>query len=214
MRKILTTLIGAAAFAAVAVPSGGQTMSTRLSEPVAVPLDFLDWIEKDPAWLADALGRLGVTSGYDTGQGLLTAVTLEALTAANRIRSFAYFAAPGLRPPYFDLMVDEGGKPVRCVTLFPQSIAPEIGAFDFAAGPFPADAADPTILDLCRVSMPRSAEYLGLDREEFAQRYFEGNGDLKIEFADLGQDPAFLATTLDHGIFIGQSSPTGRARKE
>ena len=188
-------------------------MNHKLSEPAAVPLDFLDWIDKDADWLRESLAGQGMRSGYVLSDAVLEASTVEALRSVNRIRSFAYFAAPGLRPPYFDLLVSEPGKgPVRCVTLFPRSIVPDIKALDFDRESFPAAEADPTILDFCRVKQQKGADFLGLDRDAFRERFFDAAGDLKIEFANRNSDAAFIAQAIDHGFFVLQQDLTGRLR--
>lgn len=188
-------------------------MNPKLSEPAAVPLDFLDWIDRDASWLRESLASQGVESGYTIREGVLEATTVEALRTANRIRAFAYLAAPGLRPPYFDLPVKEAnGDVVRCVTLFPRSIAPEVGPMDFDCDSFPAAEADAAVLEACRVDPRKGAEYRGLDREAFRSRYFDAAGDLEIEYVELNSDPAFVAEALDHGFFVVQQDLTGRLR--
>lgn len=188
-------------------------MNQKLSEPATVPLDFLDWIKRDADWLRESLKGQGVSSGFRITDMVLEASTLEALRSTNRIRSFAYFAAPGLRPPYFDLSVSESGKDlIRCVTLFPRSIAPDIGAMDFDRESFPAFKADPAILDLCRVRTKKGTDYRGLARDEFRKRFFDAVGDLKIEFAHFNSNAAFIGQAIDHGFFVVQQDFTGRLR--
>ena len=110
----------------LATAAGGQSMGTRLMPAEAVPLDFLDWIDRDADWLRGAMQSLGVEQGFTVSNGRLEAGEGAALKAANRIRAFSYLAAKGLRPPYFDLTVDIDGKSERCVTLFVRSIVPDI----------------------------------------------------------------------------------------
>lgn len=209
MRTVIITILALFTLAA----TGNEPMSQKLSTPASVPLDFLDWIERDADWLRESLADLGVDSGYTVSGSTLEATTVEALRAANRIRSFAYLAAPGLRPPYFDLPVKEAdGKVVRCVTLFPRSIAPGIDAMDFACEAFSAAEADPAILEMCRVGPKSGGEYQGLDREAFRSRYFDAAGDLEVELVDLNTDPAFIARAIDLGFFVHQQDLTGRLR--
>lgn len=214
MLKHIKAAMFAAVLSAFLMPvAGGQMMSEKLSEPAAVPLDFLDWIDRDADWLRESLAGQGVQSGFTISDGVLEASTVEALRRVNRIRSFAYLAAPGLRPPYFDLSVsDSDGGLVRCATLFPRSIAPDIGPLDFDRESFPAAKADPAILDYCRVQPQRGADYLGFDRDTFRTRFFDAAGDLKIEFASRNSDAAFIAEAIDHGFFVRQQDLTGRLR--
>jgi hypothetical protein len=190
----------------------GASMNQQLREPAAVPLDFLRWIERDASWLRESLAAQGVSTGYTISDGALVATTVEALRHANRIRSFAHLAAPGLRLPYLDLAVEGADEQrERCVTLFPRSIAPQIGPQDYARESFPAADADPTILAMCRVGAA-GAEYAKLDRDAFRARYFDARRDLKIEFAELNSDAAFIACAIDHGFFVLQQDLTGRLR--
>jgi hypothetical protein len=188
-------------------------MNQSLSEPAAVPLDFLRWVGRDTGWLRECLAAQGVGSGYTITDRALLATSVEALRMANRIRAFAHLAAPGLRPPYFDLGVKGAdGKVIRCVTQFPRSIAPQIGAKDFASESFHAAAADPAILKMCRVEPAAGAEYEKLDRGAFRARYFNATGDLKSEFAELNTNAAFIARAIDLGFFVVQQDLTGRLR--
>jgi hypothetical protein len=213
LRQLGTLTFAAGLGLLLAGAAGGSTMDHTLSEPAAISLDFLRWIERDPAWLRQQLESRGVSSGYAIDGGVLEATTVDALRRANRIRSFAYFAAPGLRPPYFDLPVRTAeGQVVRCVTLFPRSIAPQIGALDFDREWFSAAEAEPTILQRCRVDPATAAEYSKLHRDAFRARYFDALGDLKSEFAELNNDAAFIATAFDHGFFVTQQDLTGRLR--
>jgi hypothetical protein len=98
------------------------------------------------------------------------------------------------------------------VTLFPRSIAPQLGALDFDRESFPAAEGNPAILDMCRVDPAAAADYQQLDREAFRARYFDANGDLRGEFADLNADAAFIARAFDLGFFVVQEDYTGRLR--
>ena len=208
-RVICLTALGAVILGA----TEGEAMNQVLSEPAAVPLDFLAWIDRDAGWLRERLAAQDVRSGFAIEGGVLVATTVDALRVANRIRSFAFLAAPGLRPPYFDLRVEEAGRGlVRCVTLFPRSIVPELGPLDFERASFPAAGADPKILDLCRVSPASGVEYQRMARTAFRERYFDAAGDLKVEFATLNSDAAFVAQAIDHGFFVFQQDLTGRLR--
>jgi hypothetical protein len=212
MFKLLKAVTATVAVGLVHVAAAeGSTM--QLSVPAAIPLDFLRWIERDAAWLRQQLEAGGVGSGYTFRSGRLEATSVEALRRVNRIRGFAQLAAPGLRPPYLDLPVRTvEGQVVRCVTLFPRSIAPQIGPLDFDRGAFPAAEADPTLLQMCRVEPSEGTEFRKPDRDAFRERYFDAAGDLKIEFAALNNDTAFIATTLDHGFYVKQQDLTGRLR--
>ncbi|MCA9467016.1 MAG: hypothetical protein KC563_05215 [Nitrospira sp.] len=214
MLKLIRVITLGAVFGALLVAvAEGTIMNKHLSEPALVPLDFLTWIERDADWLRESLKGQGVSSGFRITDMGLEASTVEALRIANRIRSFAYFAAPGLRPPYFDLSVSESGKDlIRCVTLFPRSIAPDIGAMDFDRKSFPVSKADPAILDLCRVQSEKGAKYRGLVRDQFRKKFFDAAGDLKIEFLDFNSNAAFIAQAIDHGFFVVQQDYTGRLR--
>ena len=212
-RKFTRAVALAAVLGAFTVtPAGGQTVNEKLSQPAAVPLDFLSWLNKDQPWLRESLAGLGVKAGYTLSNSILEADTVGALRAANRIRGFAHLAAPGIRPPYFNLMLDENGARTRCVTLFPRSIVPNITAMDFDRPSFPVTGADKAILDFCRVKPQKGAEYQGLSRNAYRERYFDAAGDLKIEFDKLNTDAAFIAEAMDHGFFVGQGDVTGRLR--
>ncbi|MDH4371745.1 MAG: hypothetical protein OEV99_18185 [Nitrospira sp.] len=188
-------------------------MQQKLREPAAVPLNFLDWIKRGTDWLGENLIKQGVGSGFKISGPALEARTVEALRAVNRIRSFAFLAAPGLTPPYFDLSVNEPGHgQVRCVTLFPDSIAPGIGAMDFGKESFPASAANPETLKRCRVQSKKTAGSYGTDRDTFRKKFFDAAGDLKMDFENLNTDPAFIAQAIDHGFFVFQQDLTGRLR--
>ena len=197
----------------IGLAAGGQNMNILLKQPASVPLDFLDWVDQDVEWLRKSLAELGVNSGFKFRDGVLEANEVGALRAANRIRSFAFLAAPaGLRPPYFDLWVSEPGESLRCVTLFPQSIAPGIEARDFTRESFPASEANSSILDLCRVRQQKGADFHGLGRDAFRDKFFDAAGDLKIEFANRNSNAAFIAQAIDHGFFVLQQDFTGRLR--
>ena len=196
-----TTLLFAAAAAA-------QSMSRQLKEPVAVPLDFLAWIDRDTAWLQQQLTALGAAGDAKIGGGALETSDLDTLKAANRVRGFAYLAAKGLRPPYFDLPVAGTEGTSRCVTQYPESIAPDIGPMDFAKKSFPAAAADQAELKACTVA-GKGGDYSELDRAAFRDRYFNASGTLKPEFRDLGDDPAFKAKAIDEGFFLTTEDYSG-----
>jgi hypothetical protein len=106
------------------------------------------------------------------------------------------------------------GQPIRCVTLFPRSIAPQLGALDFGSEWFPAAEADPAILAMCRVDPAAGGEYAKLDRDAFRARYFDAYGDLRSELAELNTDSAFIARAIDLGFFVLQEDYTGRLRLE
>ena len=189
----------------------GQSKERPLATPVSVSTEFLDWIGKDSAWLEKVLADQGQLIDVTLGKGLIEARTKAAAKAVNRIRGFAYFAAPGLRPPYYDLTVAEAdGSTFRCVTLFPESVAPGIGAMDFTRPSFPAASAQPSILDLCRVEPATGADFGGLDRTTFRERYFDQNGNLRDEFSSLNSNAAFIAEAFDHGFFVLPGDFTGR----
>lgn len=212
LRPIRIAALAVALGAAVAPAAGSQTMDATLTEPAAVPLDFLAWIDRDTAWLEQTLRADGVTGRATISGEVLESDNVALLKAVNRVRGFAHLAAPGLRPPYFDLTLEADGGGFRCVTLFPESIVPGIGAGDFARASFPAAGADPTILGLCRVPDPIAGEYRGLARDAFRERYFTPAGDLRSEFSALNDDPGFIATAFDHGFFVAQGDLTGRVR--
>lgn len=202
--------------ASLAATASGQEMAERLTTPATVPLEFLTWIDRDDAWLAEALGEAGVGSEVEIGpKGVASATTEAALRVLNRIRAFAHLAVPGLRPPYFDLSVsDPSGTSFRCVTLFPKSVAPQIGPMDFTEQSFPSVAADPMILDLCRVDPKQGGDYRGLARDEFRARYFDEAGNLRVEFANLNSDAGFVAEAIDQGFLVRQGDVTGRLKLE
>ena len=214
MPRLLGIAIVTALFSVLLLSvAGGQTIQQKLKEPAAVPLDFLDWIKRDVNWLRETLIKQGIESGFKISGPVLEVSTVQALRVANRIRSFAFLAAPGLTPPYFDLSVNEPDHgQVRCVTLFPDSIAPGIGAMDFGKESFPASAANPEILRQCRVQSKKTAIYYGIDRYAFREKFFDAAGDLKIGFQNLNRDPAFIAQAIDHGFFVFQQDYTGRLR--
>lgn len=215
MQRHLKSVAFATLLALAAMSEGNaQKMGAKLERAAAVPLDFLAWINRDADWLTGALARAGVTSGVSMSmpQAFAEAETVEALKALNRIRAFAYLAGPGLRPPYFDIMlVDANGRSLRCLTQFPASVVPGAGPMDFDKETFPAADADPQIVDLCRVPVTKNVEeYERLDRVTFRNRYFDVAGHLKIEFANLNTAPRFIAAAIDHGFFISQGDYTGR----
>jgi hypothetical protein len=188
-----------------------QPMNPQLKEPQAVPLDFLAWIGKDATWLQSEITALG-GSGKPTIKGqILETTDLGTLKAVNRIRTFAYLAAKGLRPPYFDLMLSNG-EAKRCVTQYPLSVVPSLGPMDFAKKSFPASGADPAILKSCIVTDARNAEYAGMSREAFRNRYFDASGVLKPEFRAFNDDPAFKAKAIDEGFFPSVEDYSGLLR--
>ena len=191
-----------------AAAAAAQSMSKQLKEPQAVPLDFLTWINRDPAWLQQQMATLGATGGVKIGNDMLETTDVEALKAVNRIRGFAYLAAKGLNPPYFDLSVAGPDATVRCVTSNPRGIAPGIGPMDFARASFPAEAADQTELKSCTVA-GKGGDYAELDRAAFRDRYFNASGTLKPEFRDLGNDSAFKAKAIDEGFFLTTEDYSG-----
>lgn len=205
----------AAAGAALGMFLAGQTMAEPLGRPATVPLDFLGWIKRDTAWLTGILAGQDLANAVTLAPEGLLVSTSEALKAVNRIRAFAHLAAPGIRPPYFDLMLtDAKGQPIRCTTLFPQSVVPAVGPLDFAEPALSAEGADPVALDLCRVDAAKAAPYADLGRDAFRERYFDMAGDLRTEFRALNTDPAFIAAAFDHGFFLRQGDVTGRLKLE
>ena len=189
-------------------------MGTRLARPAAVPLDFLSWIERDESWLTNELAKQGLDADVQMGKGTLEVNSEAALRAVNRIRSFAHIAADSLRPPFIDLMVADGSDTFRCVTIFAKSLVPDIGPLDFTKEVFTVTSADPALIDLCRVDPKISADYQGLDRDTFRDRYFDNAGHLRIEFVHLNNDANFVAEAIDHGFFVRQGDLTGRLRLE
>ncbi len=215
MLRCLKAIVATVALGAfLATAAGGQSMGTRLTPAEAVPLDFLDWVDRDADWLRGAMQSAGVRQGFTISDGRLEASQVDALKAANRIRSFAYLAAKGLRPPYFDLSVQVDSRTERCVTLFVRSVVPDIGPMDFATETFSASAADPRILDLCTVASTRGDDFVGLSRQAFRDKYFDSSGNLKVEFVALNTNPGFVAAAIDHGFFVTQGDVTGRLRIE
>lgn len=193
--------------ALAAGPAPAQPEMTRLPEPAAVPLDFLAWIGRDPAWLGAELERQGLAAQVTITEQALETADLAALKAVNRIRAFAQLAAKGLRPPVLDLALEDGS---RCLTRFPNAVVPGIGADDFAEATFTAEPSDPALLDACRVGT--AGDYAGLDRATFRERYFDASGVLRPEFAELGNDAAFMAAAIDHGFFLSIEDYSGLIR--
>ena len=185
-----------------------QSMGEEVRPPAAVPLDFLAWIDRDRAWLEQQILAISGSSSIKIGATALETTDLDALKAANRIRTFAYLAAKGLRPPYFDLPVAAADRTVRCITKYPTSIAPDIGPMDFARASFPAEAADQTELKSCTVA-GKGGDYADLNRTAFRDRYFNASGTLKPEFRDLRDDSAFKAKAIDEGFFMTTEDYSG-----
>jgi hypothetical protein len=211
MMRSLIALLALGLLAGLPESVIAQSKEQPLATPVSISTEFLTWIGKDEAWLQQALADQGQSADVTLGKGIAEARTEAAAKAVNRIRGFAYFAAPGLRPPYFDLTVAEAdGSTFRCVTLFPESVAPGIGPMDFNRATFPAAPAKPSILDLCRVKPAKGADFVSLDRTTFRERYFDQNGNLRDEFSSLNSNPAFIAEAFDHGFFVLQGDLTGR----
>jgi hypothetical protein len=188
-----------------------QSMTPPLKQPQAVPLDFLAWIDKDANWLERQIAVLGGSKATIKGQVLET-TDLGTLKAANRIRAFAYLATKGIRPPYFDLPLSAGGESKRCVTLFPRNVVPTIGPMDFARKSFSESDADPVILKACLVNGAGKAEYAGMSRDAFRDRYFDVTGVLKPEFRTLNDDSAFKAKAIDEGFFLSTEDYSGLLR--
>ncbi|WP_146770187.1 hypothetical protein [Mesorhizobium hawassense] len=202
-----------AALAALAMLAGSAVfaplMSQPLKEPQAVPLDFLAWIDKDPGWLRQQLAALGVVNAPKIQNTMLETTDLATLKAANRIRAFAYLAAKGQRPPFYDLALGGPSGPVRCITQFPLAIVPGLGPLDFARPSFPAAAADPAILKACTVQEAKNAPYAGMDRASFREQYFDLHGLLKKEHQTMNADPAFMAKAIDLGFFLNTEDFSG-----
>jgi hypothetical protein len=195
-----------------ATAASGQSMSRQLEEAEAVPLDFLAWIDRDAGWLQEQIAALGgVGQPMITGD-LLETTDLDTLKAANRIRAFAHLATHGLRQLYFDLTLSDGDSTKRCVTQFPRSVVPSLGPMDFVTKTFPASAADPAILKMCIATGAGNAEYGGLARDEFRDRYFDATGVLKPEFGAFNDDATFKAKAIDEGFFLSIEGYSGLLR--
>jgi hypothetical protein len=215
MLRWLKVALLATALSISLVPGGGAQTLDESRPMAAVPLDFLGWIGQNEDWLRAELTGQGLASGFEITQGRLESENVDVLRAVNRIRAFAHLAARGLRLPYLDLpLAAADGSKIRCVTLFPRSIVPSISAADYKKPEFPAAGAEPTILDLCRVDGAKLAEYAGMDRRALRERFFDRNGDLKSEFADLNSNPALVAAVVDKGFYAYQGDVTGRTRVE
>jgi hypothetical protein len=160
------------------------------------------------------LTGLGIVNTPTIRGDLLETNDLGTLKAANRIRAFAFLAAKGLRPPYFDLTLDGAAGPVRCLTQFPLSVVPGLGPMDFARPSFPASAADPAILKTCTVTPKVGAPYAEMDRATFRERFFDVHGVLKNEFRAMNGDAAFMARAVDLGFFLGDEDYSGLLRVE
>lgn len=210
MRKfplLAAVLAGMAMLAATA--ASAQSMSRQLTEPEAVLLDFLTWIDRDAGWLQEQIAALGGTGPLIIKGDLLETSDLDTLKAANRIRAFAYLATKGLRPPYFDLTLSDVDSTKRCVTQFPHSVVPSLGPMDFARKTFPAAAADQAELKACTVADASKADYAGLNRDTFRERYFDASGVLKPEFRSLNDDATFKAKAIDEGFFLSIEDYSG-----
>ena len=204
----LTAIFAAMALVA-ATAASAQSMSPQLKEPQAVPLDFLAWIGKDTGWLEQEIAALGGTGKPIINGDILETTDLGTLKAANRIRAFAFLAAKGLRPPYFDLTLSDGAQTARCVTQYPESVVPSLGSMDFARKTFPAAAADQAELKACTVADASKADYAGLNRDAFRERYFDASGVLKPEFRALNDDATFKAKAIDEGFFLSIEDYSG-----
>lgn len=212
MRKFLHRVyIAAAAVLLSMLTASAQPMAPQLDEPQTVPLDFLAWIGKDSEWLEQQIAALGNAGKPIIRGNILETTDIATLKAANRIRAFAFLAAPGLRPPYFDLAITSADGIVRCITPYPESIAPDIGPMDFARKSFPATAADQAQLRSCTVS-EKTGDYAGLGRAALRDRYFDTSGTLKREFDVLGDDAAFKAKVIDEGFFLTTEDYSGQLR--
>jgi hypothetical protein len=192
----------------IATGVSAQSTTPQMKEPQAVPVDFLKWIDRDADWLQTQITALGGTGKLAVKDGLLETTDLTTLKAANRIRTFAYLAAKGLRPPYFDLTIEAGDRARRCITQFPRSIAPGISPMDFARKSFPAEAADPAELKSCTVS-GSDADFARVDRSTFRDRYFDASGTLKPEFRNLSDNAALKAKAIDEGFFLTTEDYSG-----
>ena len=194
----------------------GALMAQLLDQPVTIQLDFLDSIKENADWLRKELVARGLSDRYDIADGSLTTSDREVVRYVNRIHSFVHLDAPSLQLPYFDLHLrDSNAGLFRCETIFPRSIVPELDVMDFRKTEFPAENADTTMLNKCRVTEGPDAAFVGLDRSAFRETYFDENGDLKIEFADeLNTSPAFIAAAIDLGFFVYNGDLTGRLRIE
>jgi hypothetical protein len=209
-----TRIAGLALLAAmVATTTGAQDMGERLSPAVSVPLDFLDWIGRDPDWLQQQLTGSGARITQDGSGDMAKVGTLDVLRQVNRIRTFAHLAQPGLRPPFYDLRL-EGKDDPRCITQFAAGIVPDIVPDDFAKDRLPTSGADPELLDQCLVQPSGNAAWRGLNRTAFRDRYFDKSSVLKSEFADLAGNPAFLAEAIDLGFLVTQEDYSGLPRLE
>lgn len=209
-----TRIAGLALLAAMAAATAGaQDMGERLSPAVSVPLDFLDWMGRDAGWLTRQVTDAGAGLVLDPSGDIVEVGTLEALRQVNRIRAFAHLAQPGLRPPFFDLRL-EGKNDPRCITQFAPGIVPGIGPDDFAKARLPAAGADPVLLDQCLVKPGSDAAWRDLDRNTFRDRHFDPSGVLRAEFADLAQEPGFLAAAIDWGFLVSQEEYSGLPRLE
>ena len=208
--SLRAALAGLAMLAAGSVSA--QSMSSPLKEPQAVPLDFLAWINMDVGWLQRQLTGMGTMGQPTIRDDTLETNDLTTLKAANRIRAFAFLAAKGLRPPYYDLTLGTASGPLRCITQFPYSVVPRLGPMDFSVSSFPVAAADSAIVKACTVTPTKGAPYAGLDRDAFRAQYFDAYGVLKSAFAEMSSDPGFMARAVDLGFFLGTEDYSGLLR--
>lgn len=209
MNSSLRVFVSALILMAVSAPwAVGQAM---FKQPIWVPADFLQFGGHNEAWLSEAAGKLGVTNGIVMGKGMVGAQNIKALQVLNRIRTFASLDAESLRPPYFDLMMKAAdGEVYRCITKFPKSIVPSISSSDFATPFFSDTDADKDLASRCKVIAKKDAEYSGLDRDVYRERYFGPGGHLRDEFIVLNTIPAFIAEAFDLGFYVLQGDLTGR----
>lgn len=185
-----------------------------LESPVKITLDFLKFFKKDTGWLREKLIAHGFATGkYRIEESYLESSEVEVISYVNRIRTFAYLNAVTTQLPYFNLQLKgQNGGLVRCVTLFPRSIVPQLKAMDFQQAEFSSEDADATILDQCRVVEQPDVVFKGFTRTAFKEKFFDKYGDLKIDFVKLNRNPAFIATAIDLGFFVVNQDYTGRLR--
>ncbi|MEM1432004.1 MAG: hypothetical protein AAGG09_21310 [Pseudomonadota bacterium] len=194
MRPTRSALLGIAMAALTLHPAAAQQ---RLTEPVAVPVDFLGWVGLTEADLAPRLADLGAPASFRISYDLLETADPRTLKAVNRIRMFAHLSAKGLRAPVFDLPLADGS---RCLTQFPRTIVPDLAFQDYARDDLPFGGAEASFLSACRATDPGA--YAGLGRAAFRDRYFDARGGLRQDFRELAADPDFLAAAIDLGFFL------------